>query len=156
MNSKEIKYNPYHRMVMRVIEGVLILRYDETIREEEGGTYGVGLRASLSRWPVEKASIQIRFDCAPERYVDLKRIVYEELMKLAKDGPSEENLSKTVENLLKDREESKEHNAYSGLYGRSRSRRGIYAGVSFAVPQPFPQVVLLSEIGNIVRRRSPE
>ncbi len=110
--KKEMKYDPYKRMVMRVIEGVLILRYDETIREEEGGTYGVGLRASLSRWPVEKASIQIRFDCDPERYVDLKRIVYEELMKLAKDGPSEENLSKTVENILKDREESKDHNAY--------------------------------------------
>ncbi len=110
--NKAMKYNPYQRMVMRVIEGVLILRYDETIREEEGGTYGVGLRTSLSRWPVEKATMQIRFDCAPERYVDLKNIVYEELAKLAKDGPSEEDLLKTVENILKDREESKEHNAY--------------------------------------------
>ena len=61
--NKEMEYNPYNRMVMRVIEGVLILRYDETIREEEGGTYGVGLRTVLSRWPVEKASMQIRFDC---------------------------------------------------------------------------------------------
>jgi len=110
--NNEMKYSPYNSMVMRVIEGALILRYDETIREEEGGTYGVGLRNSLSRWPVEKATMQIRFDCAPERYVELKELVYDELEKIAKEGPSEEDLSKTVENILKNREESKEHNAY--------------------------------------------
>jgi zinc protease len=110
--NKEMEYDPFNRMVMRVIEGVLLLRYDETIREEEGGTYGVGLRAGLLRWPVEKANMQIRFDCAPERYLELKEIVYEELGKLAKEGPSQEDLSKTVENILKDREENKEHNAY--------------------------------------------
>lgn len=110
--NKEMEYSPYHSMVMRVIEGVLNLRYDETIREEEGGTYGVGLYTGVRRWPVEKASMQIMFDCAPERYVELKGIVYEELEKLAKEGPSEVDLSKTVENILKDREESKEHNSY--------------------------------------------
>jgi zinc protease len=110
--NKEMEYTPYHSMVMRVIEGVLNLRYDETIREEEGGTYGVTLYTSLRRWPVEKANMQIRFDCAPERYEELKGIVYEELEKLATAGPSEVDLSKTVENILKDREESKEHNSY--------------------------------------------
>ena len=111
--NKEMEYSPFHRMVMRVIEGVLILRYDETIREEESGTYGVGLRSGLDRWPVEKATIQLRFDCDPERYGELKKIVYAEMEKLAKDGPTMEDLSKTVEKILKDREESKEHNAYS-------------------------------------------
>ena len=110
--NKDMKYDPYHRLVMRVIEGVLTLRYDETIREEEGGTYGVGLKTSLSHWPVEKATMQIRFDCDPARYVNLKEIVYAELVKLATDGPSEKDLLKTVENILKDREENKEHNAY--------------------------------------------
>jgi zinc protease len=108
----EMEYNPYHRMVMRVAEGILTLRYDETIREEEGGTYGVGVGANLRRWPVEKASVRIMFDCDPERYNMLKEIAWKEIEKLAKEGPTEEDLSKTVENILKDREESKEHNAY--------------------------------------------
>ena len=56
--------------------------------------------------------MQIRFDCAPERYEELKGIIYKELEKLASEGPSEVDLSKTVENILKDREESKEHNSY--------------------------------------------
>jgi len=116
--NQEMEYSPYNRMVMRVIEGILDLRYMESIREEEGGTYGVGIRTSLNRWPLEKAAMQISFDCDPTRYSELKEKVFSELVKLAKEGPSEVDLSKTVENILKDREQSKEHNSYylSTLY----------------------------------------
>ena len=110
--KNEMKYDPYNKMVMKVIEGILDLRYVESIREEEGGTYGVRVRTGLNRWPVEKASMQIMFDCDPERFADLKEKVYVELEKLAQDGPSGEDLSKTVENLLKTREQNKEHNSY--------------------------------------------
>jgi zinc protease len=116
--NQEMAYDPYHRMVLRVIEGILDLRYVESIREEEGGTYGVSVRTSLAKWPLEKASIQLMFDCDPARAVDLKEKVFAELEKLAREGSTEEDLSKTVENILKSREESKEHNAYylSNLY----------------------------------------
>ena len=110
--NQELDYNPHNRMVMRVIQDVLDLRYVESIREEEGGTYGVGIATSLARNPLEKATMRISFDCDPTRAEELKEKVYEELEKLAKEGPSEIDLSKTVENILKDRQESKEHNAY--------------------------------------------
>lgn len=110
--NQEMEYSPYNRMVMRVIEGVLDLRYVESIREEEGGTYGVGIRTSLNKSPLEKATMRISFDCDPTRSSELKEKVFAELEKLAKEGPSEVDLSKTVENILKDREQSKEHNAY--------------------------------------------
>ena len=63
--------------------------------------------------------MRISFDCDPERAEDLKAKVFLELDKLAKEGPSEEDLSKTVENMLKKREQSKEHNAYylGAIYG---------------------------------------
>jgi zinc protease len=110
--KQEMEFNPYNQMAMRIIEGILDLRYVESIREEEGGTYGVGIRTSLNKWPVEKATMIINFDCDPERASELKEKVFFELEKLAKEGPSEEDLSKTTENILKDRQENKEHNAY--------------------------------------------
>ncbi|MCK4880068.1 MAG: insulinase family protein, partial [Bacteroidales bacterium] len=110
--NQELAYDPYHMMVGRVIEGILDLRYVESIREEEGGTYGVRIRASMRKWPVEKATMQINFDCDPARATELKEKVYAELEKLASEGPSEEDLSKIVENILKERQENKEHNAY--------------------------------------------
>lgn len=116
--KQEMKYTPYNRMVLVVIKKILDLRYTESIREEEGGTYGVGLRTSLQMYPVEKATLRISFDCDPDRAEDLKAKIFEELDKLAKEGPSEEDLSKTIENIMKDRPESKAHNSYflSNIY----------------------------------------
>ncbi len=54
----------------------------------------------------------ITFDCDPARAEELKAIIYNEINDLIKDGPGNENLSKTVNNILKNREESKLHNAY--------------------------------------------
>ncbi|MDF1573665.1 MAG: insulinase family protein [Bacteroidales bacterium] len=135
--NQEMNYDPYNQMVIRVIEGILDLRYVESIREEEGGTYGVRIGTSISKWPVEKASMQINFDCDPERAADLKKKVYAELERLAAEGPSEEDLSKTVENIVKDRQESKEHNAYylSNLYNYY-----LY-GINFDDPSNFEDIV---------------
>jgi zinc protease len=110
--NKPVEYSPRNRVVMMVIEGILELRFDETIREEEGGTYGVSAGVSLQRWPEEKGTIRMTFDCDPEKAEELKSILYRELDKLAGDGPSDEDLSKTVENFLKKREENREHNSY--------------------------------------------
>jgi len=135
--NQELAYDPYHMMVGRVIEGILDLRYVESIREEEGGTYGVGIRTTMRKWPVEKATIQINFDCDPERATDLKEKVYAELEKLASEGPSEEDLSKTTENILKDREESKEHNAY---YLSTLLNYYLY-GINFDDPANYEDIV---------------
>jgi zinc protease len=107
-----MEYSAYNSLVLRVIQGILDLRFTETIREEEGGTYGVQVGTDLQHWPVELASLQVTFDCDPGRAEDLKQKVYLELEKLASAGPTKEDLSKTVENLLKTREQSKEHNSY--------------------------------------------
>jgi zinc protease len=116
--NESMDYTAYNRQVMRVIEGVLDLRFTESIREEEGGTYGVSVQTGLERWTREKGSMRITFDCDPERADDLKAKVYLELEKLASEGPSEEDLSKTIENILKTRQQNKEHNSYylSNIY----------------------------------------
>ena len=135
--NQEMEYTPSNRMVMRVIENILDLRYTESIREEEGGTYGVRIGTSLSKEPIEKASMQIQFDCDPERAADLKLLVYAELDKLAKEGPSEEDLSKTVENILKDRQQSKEHNSY---YLSTLFSYYVY-GINFDDPTNYEDIV---------------
>jgi zinc protease len=130
-------YNPYNQMVMRVIRGILDLRYVESIREEEGGTYGVSIGTSLSKWPVEKATMQISFDCDPERAADLKEKVFAELEILASEGPSVGDLSKTTENILKGRQESKEHNAY---YLSTLFSYYLY-GINFDDPANYEDIV---------------
>ena len=110
--SSKMKYVPVNYLSMEALQGILDLVYTEKIREEEGGTYGVGINSQPSKRPVEKSVLTISFDCDPERATALKAIVYKELQDIATNGPSQVNLDKAVSNMLKKREEAIPHNNY--------------------------------------------
>jgi zinc protease len=110
--SEDLKYNPHNYLGLSVIEGILDIVFTEKVREDEGGTYGVGVSFSSRKRPSQEAEGMISFDCDPARANDLKAIIYRELDDLMKNGPSQVNLDKTVSNLLKTHEESKLHNSY--------------------------------------------
>jgi zinc protease len=110
--SCDMKYTPYNYLGMQVIDGILDLVYTEKVREDQGGTYGVGTSFTSSKRPEQKAVGYITFDCDPARAANLKKIIYQQIDTLVKVGPSKENLDKTINNLLKTREENKKHNSY--------------------------------------------
>jgi len=105
-------FSAKNNLAMNVLKGVLDLRYTETVREDEGGTYGVGVGGSLSKFPVEEASLRINFDCDPVKSDHLKSIIYREIDKIIAEGPTETDFDKTIKNILKDREQSREHNSF--------------------------------------------
>jgi len=117
--SASLKFNPKNNLMMDVIKGILDLVYTEKVREDQGGTYGVSTSATSYKRPVEKANLLVVFECDPERASSLKEIIYRELGEIASKGPSQVNLDKTVSNMLKTRQEEKEHNGYweSIVYG---------------------------------------
>jgi zinc protease len=110
--TEEEKYKPANYISKMVLKGILDLVYTEKVREDEGGTYGVSVEANSEMRPVEKAGLFIAFECDPERASELKAIIYRELQEIAVNGPTQVNLDKTVSNLLKNREENKQHNSY--------------------------------------------
>jgi zinc protease len=110
--EKGMKYQPENYLGLAVIEGILDIVYVETVREDEGGTYGVSVNLSNRKRPEETGEAYIMFDCDPARADDLKAIIYRELDKIVKDGPDQAKLDKAVNNILKTREESKLHNSY--------------------------------------------
>ena len=116
--SAGLKYTPWNNMALSIISGILKLRYTESIREKEGGTYGVSVKMDLSHYPKPEASANITFDCDPEKADHLKSLVYGEIDKIIAEGPTQVDLDKTIENIRKSREQSKQHNNYwsSALY----------------------------------------
>jgi zinc protease len=110
--EKDMKYNPYNYLGMEVIKGILDIVFVEKVREEEGGTYGVGSSFDVRKRPSQLGEGVISFDCDPARAKDLKAIIYRELDNLVNNGPSQQNLDKAVLNLLKTREENRMHNSY--------------------------------------------
>lgn len=143
--AEDVEFNSYNRQAARVVNGILDIIYNEKIREEEGGTYGVSASVTLQQFPVQKANAIISFDCDPERAAELKSIVYSEIDNLIKQGPEQEYLDKAVNNILKNREESKQHNSYwmSTLYTFYMS------GINYNDPTNYEDILKGFTIGDI-------
>ncbi|MCF8363579.1 MAG: insulinase family protein [Prolixibacteraceae bacterium] len=133
----EVDYTPANKLMMKVLEGILDLRYTETIREEEGGTYGVGVRSGMEQYPVNEGTLRMVFDCDPKRADELKAIIYREIDKIVAEGPTDVDFDKTIKNLLKDREQAREHNNFwlNSLYGY------YYSGINSAIPENYEEVL---------------
>jgi len=97
---------------LSVAKYVLDMIYTKSIREKEGGTYGVGVAMTGQRIPQNRAIIQIQFDTNPEQSEKLCGIAKELLIKFAAEGPTEEELSMAIENLKKNIPESRINNRY--------------------------------------------
>ena len=110
--NDDFEYTAHNLAYLKAIRYILSLRYTETIREEEGGSYGVGVWVSTSKYPFEGFKLNMKFDCAPDRADELKAIVYEEVDLLQKDGPTEVDVHKTIEYFIKIREEDLKENRF--------------------------------------------
>ncbi len=115
----DVNYSLKTRIYIRTIASLLDKRYLETIREEEGGSYGVGLRPSISKRNYEHATISMSFDCDPEKREKLTSILKAEIDKLVKEGVNADDLKEIQKNNIKSREEAEHENSFwlSVLYG---------------------------------------
>lgn len=108
MDAPYTRENIIHQSILA---SILRLRYTEEIREKEGGTYGVSVKAGSSRLPKGKLSLSIQFDCDPDKAEYLTSLVYKELEHI-KTHVNDDDLNKVVRNLRKNSEQSKPHNSY--------------------------------------------
>ncbi|MDO9512179.1 MAG: insulinase family protein [Bacteroidales bacterium] len=108
----DYQYTPEERIALAAINDILSYRYIETIREEEGGTYGAGVWTNQNKYPESTFQLNIRFDCDPENVDKLCGIVLAEIEKLRDNGPDDKQLQNFKENKLKTRAESLKENRY--------------------------------------------
>ena len=110
--SYEMPYTLANDLNMEMIGRILSTRYLESIREREGGSYGVGCGGWMNRQPVASAILAMQFDTDPEKQEKLMNIIHEEVMTIVENGPLATDLQKEKESLLKDFEEDLEKNGY--------------------------------------------
>jgi zinc protease len=108
----EMKYTAENLMKMQVLGDVMDIVYTEKIREDEGGTYGVGVNGNLSLRPKETFMFLIGFQTNKEMYEKLMGIAISELQNVADNGPREQDLKKVKEFLIKKHAEDLESNRY--------------------------------------------
>ena len=108
-------YSPYtvhDDLMAKAVSYVLDQIYVDTMREDEGGTYGASSSASSGWEPESISMIQVAFECKPEMADKLKAMAKDGLRKLAEEGPTDEQFTRTVENFKKNIPESRINNNY--------------------------------------------
>ena len=121
----DMEYNLYNNIYMGVLSDILDIVYTKSIREEQGGTYGVGVMGQINNRPSEEFMFYIAFDTNDEIYATLIDIAKAGLKDMAENGPSQEDLSKVIENKLKKRVEQLQENNFWTSVISSLERDGI-------------------------------
>ncbi len=108
----DMEYTHKNQMAMQALNDVMDIVYTEKIREDEGGTYGVGVNGYLSNRPKETFMFLIGFETNKDMYDKLMGIAKAELQNVANQGPRPEDLKKVKEFLVKKHAEDMENNRY--------------------------------------------
>jgi zinc protease len=91
---------------------ILAIKCRESMREDQGGVYGVGVNGSSSKLPKPKYTIQASWGCNPDNIAKLSQTVLDEMGKIKNDGPTEVDLNKVKETLIRERETRLKENGF--------------------------------------------
>jgi zinc protease len=101
-----------NRAQLRAVADVLDITLRESLREEKGGTYGVGVYGAPSKLPHPQYSFTVSFGCDPGRVQELTQEVFRQIDSLKKFGPAAVNLAKIKETARRERETSLKENQF--------------------------------------------
>jgi len=106
------KWDIKERLHFGMFTDILNIKLRESMREEQGGVYGVNASYSMSRYPNSRYSLDFVWGCSPENVEQLIITVFEEARKIKANGPSDADLNKVKETLIRQRETAMKENAY--------------------------------------------
>ncbi len=95
---------------LSALSSLLEIKLRERLRQDLGGTYGVGVSASPTHFPKESYALRIDFGSAPERAAELQKAVFAEIDSVKTHGVAEKDLRKIRETDLRERETSLRQN----------------------------------------------
>jgi len=101
-----------NRLNLSALNDIIKLRLYDTLREEKGGTYGVGVGGSIDKEPTPSYLNRISFGCSPENVEELVQETLKELKRLAEEGVEESYLVKMRETKLRNYEDQVRSNNF--------------------------------------------
>ena len=100
MFDGNVKNSLKNELMMDIFQQTMDIIYTETIREEEGGTYGVGTAATVSKSNGQWI-FYFAFDTNADQQAHLAARAKKELLKYANEGVREQDFNKVKEYMLK-------------------------------------------------------
>ena len=107
-----MKYNPRNNMLISMLQQLMQMHYTESVREDEGGAYGVPVQGGVQDYPEEVARFIVQLPTAPEKRERMTQLVYEGIDKMCQDGPNADDFVKVKEYMHRKHAEDLKDNDY--------------------------------------------
>ncbi|MDR2848282.1 MAG: insulinase family protein, partial [Bacteroidales bacterium] len=110
--KSDFKWKYKERLITDMLRDILNIKLRESMREDQGGVYGVRLSVDVEPFPKPKFSLTVQWGCAPENAEKLIATVFDEINKIKTDGPVLTDLNKVKETILRGYETELRENSY--------------------------------------------
>ena len=136
-------------ILVDMLQQAMTMLYTETVREDNGGAYSIPVNVVLNDYPEEIATAQIVLPTAPEKRIAMTSIVNEGIKQMMENGPSEENLGKIKEYMLRSHQEDLKNNGYwmNSLVSKTRYDQDFVTGYEECV-----QGVTIEDIKQVAQQ----
>jgi zinc protease len=108
----DFKWTLKERIHFAMMTDILNIRLRESMREEQGGVYGVSVSDNAGLYPESRYSIDFAWGCSPGNADVLIGTVFDEVKKLKAHGPAATDLAKVKETFIRERETEMKENTY--------------------------------------------
>jgi zinc protease len=105
-------FNRKNNILINAVCKILTTRLLEVIREDKSSVYYIDASPAVEKYPVSKYDISISYGADPAKLAELKDAVFAQIKDIATKGPSEVDLQKAKEKLLRERETNVRENRY--------------------------------------------
>ena len=99
--TADVPFTAQSDLELDFLKRCLSIAYTDSVREEKGGTYGVGVDFELAKDDRPNATFKISYNADPDRYEELNPIIYQQLQNIADNGPIESSMAKVKQYLTK-------------------------------------------------------
>lgn len=112
LHSGNCDYTLRNTILMSMLSQAMNIIYTEEVREKEGGTYGVSCFGTLNHYPKTEMMMQIVYQTDPTKKDHLNSIIDAQLEKVAKEGPTAEQMDKVKKYMHKQHADNLKENRY--------------------------------------------
>lgn len=133
----DFEYTYDNVFAMDALSKLMNIRLREEIREEKGGTYGVGTWVAPNHYPNQDYTYNVTFTTAPAKLDDLILTIKKVFAEIKAGTFKDDNVEKIKEQLIRKREtDTKKNNFWLGsMYSRT------YNGQPFSIINDFDKYV---------------
>jgi zinc protease len=110
--SEKFDWNPKNLLELNMLKEIISIKLIEVIREKMSGVYSPQIMINPDHYPKSTFQLMVMFGCSPKAANKLTKAVFKEIKKIRANGPTETDLNKAKETLIRTRETDLEKNEF--------------------------------------------